>query len=73
MALTLTAQGLGSTDWKKVGKGFVIAEGAAILTTATLWLQAGKFDLHELFVLESAAIVSTFINIIAKSLDGIKA
>lgn len=70
--MTIVIQGFGKQDLLSLGKGLLIAEGAAILTTAALWLQAGKLDLHSLLVLEAGAVVSTLINSVRKSVDGVK-
>lgn len=64
--------GLGSVDVKKILIGFLVAEGGAVLATALLWLQSGRFNFNELVLLEEGAVLSAFVNFARKLFDGIK-
>jgi len=57
-------------DWKKIGKGFLIAVGGTILLTASNWLTTGNFDWQLLWTLECGAVSSTVINFFYKFLSG---
>jgi hypothetical protein len=61
---------LGSIDIKKIGKGFLIAEGGAILAVLSAWIAAGTFNWNTLLLLEEGAVLSTLVNTAQKILDG---
>lgn len=61
-----TSFSISQAEIMSVLKGFLIAEGGALLVTASTWLGTGTFDLHALLVLEGAAIASTAINFVRK-------
>ena len=62
-----TSFSISDADIMSVLKGFLIAEGGALLVTAATWLgTGGTLDLHQLLILESAALSSTAINFVRK-------
>lgn len=62
---------LGNIDLKKIGKGLLIAEAGAVLTTALFWLQSGSLNFKQLLVLEEACVISVLVNTVRKVLDGV--
>ena len=66
----LVGKFLGRQDIISILKGFLIAEVGAMLATATLWFQLGKFDFHILLAMETGTVASVFVNFVRKLVDG---
>lgn len=53
---------LDSNDWKKIGKGALIAFGAAALFSLSAWLAQGNMNWNTFLVVCIPAMISTGIN-----------